>query len=129
MYSKINDNLDDILLYEEIDLDDAEIALVAYGGTAMAAVHAVSLAREQGIKLGLLKLQTIWPFPEERMKKLARDVGTIIVPELNFGQVRSEVERLSAGQSVIEGINKADGNQITPEEILAVVRRQQVSVS
>ncbi len=129
MYSKIEDNLDDILLYEEIELDDADIALIAYGGTAMAATRAVSLAREQGIKLGLLKLQTIWPFPEERVKKLAVDMDNIIVPELNFGQIRSEVERLAAGQSNIEGINKADGNQITPDEILTAIQKHLVAGS
>ena len=127
MHSKIEDNLDDILLYEEKHLEDADIALIAYGGTAMAADRAVSLARKEGIRLGLLKLQTIWPFPEERVRKLARNCPLIIVPELNFGQVRSEVERLSAGQTRIEGINKADGNQITPIEILNAVRSKLVS--
>jgi len=129
MYSKIEDNLDDILLYEEIELDDADIALVAYGGTAMAATRAVSLAREKGIKLGLLKLQTIWPFPEERVRKLAKDLNNIIVPELNFGQIRSEVERLAAGQSNVTGINKADGNQITPDEILTTIQKLMVAGS
>jgi len=129
MHSKIADNLDDILLYEEVALDDADIALVAYGGTAMAADHAVALAREQGIRLGLLKLQTIWPFPEQRVKKLAQNVRRIIVPELNFGQIRSEVERAGAGQAIVEGIHKADGNQITPAEILSLVTKQQAAVS
>ncbi|NOX70441.1 MAG: 2-oxoacid:acceptor oxidoreductase subunit alpha [Gammaproteobacteria bacterium] len=124
MHSKIEDNLDDILLYEEKQLDDAEIALIAYGGTSMAADHAVAIARQQGIKLGLLKLQTIWPFPEKRVKKLTENVNCIVVPELNFGQVRSEVERLSAGQAAVVGVNKADGNQITPAEILAEVTAQ-----
>lgn len=129
MHSKIEDNLDDILLYQEKQLDDAEIALVTYGGTAMAADHAVYMARQQGIKLGLLKLQTIWPFPEERVRELAGDVEHIIVPELNFGQIRAEVERLSAGQSTVTGINKADGNQITPDEILAAVKNPGVNGS
>ena len=124
MHSKIDDNLDDILLCEEKELVDAEIAMIAYGGTAMAADHAVSIARQQGIKLGLLKLQTIWPFPEERVRKLFKDTGRIIVPELNFGQIRGEVERLNTGIATVEGINKADGNQITPSEILDVVKQQ-----
>ena len=78
MHSKIDDNLDDILLFEEKELVDAEIAMIAYGGTAMAADHAVSIARQQGIKLGLLKLQTIWPFPEERVRKLLKDIGLLL---------------------------------------------------
>jgi 2-oxoglutarate ferredoxin oxidoreductase subunit alpha len=125
MSSKIDDNLDEILQWSETELEDAEIALVAYGGTARAAAHAVSLAREQGIKLGLLKLLTVWPFPEEVVRRLADQVQRIIVPELNFGQIRLEVERISAGRAVIEGINRADGLQISPEQILATVRNRE----
>lgn len=122
MHSKIDDNLDDILLYEEKHLDDAEIAILAYGGTAMAADHAVDLARHKGIRLGMLKLQTIWPFPEERVRQLADQVGQLVIPELNFGQVRREVERCCARKNVrIAGINRADGLQITPQEILSSV--------
>lgn len=125
MTSKIEDNLDQILLWEEMDLEDAKIALIAYGGTACAAAHAVTLAREQGIKLGLLKIQTIWPFPEETVKCVAEKVKRIIVPELNFGQIRLEVERINAGRATVEGINRADGLQITPEQILDVVRNRE----
>ncbi|MCK6579818.1 MAG: 2-oxoacid:acceptor oxidoreductase subunit alpha [Anaerolineae bacterium] len=122
MSSKIEDNLDVILDWEEIELDDAEVALVAYGGTARSAMHAVSLAREQGIKLGMIKIRTLWPFPEQVIRNLAGRVGTIIVPELNFGQIRLEVERLVAGRAAVRGINRADGIQISPEHILDVVR-------
>jgi len=125
MTSKIEDNLDQILLWEEMDLEDAKIALIAYGGTSCAAAHAVTLAREQGIKLGLLKIQTIWPFPEETVKCVAEKVKRIIVPELNFGQIRLEVERINAGRATVEGIHRADGLQITPEQILDVVRNRE----
>ncbi len=123
MASKINDNLDKILDWDEIELEDAEAALVAYGGTARAAAHAVTLAREQGIKLGMLKVRTIWPFPEAAVRRVAARVRHIIVPELNYGQIRLEVERLSAGRAAVVGVNRADGLQITPEQILAAVRR------
>lgn len=122
--SKINNHLDEILDWEEVELDDAEVALVAYGGTARAAAHAVTLARQQGIKLGLLKLLTIWPFAEAVVDQLADQVNRIIVPELNLGQIRFEVERISRGRASVEGINRADGLQITPEQILATVRGQ-----
>lgn len=121
MSSKINDHLDAILQWQETQLDDAEIALVAYGGTARAAAHAVTLAREQGIKAGLLKLLTIWPFADEAVRRVANQVERIIVPELNFGQIRLEVERVSAGRATVEGIHRADGLQITPEAILAAI--------
>ena len=125
MHSKIGDNLDEILLYEETQLDDAEIALVAYGGTSLAAAHAVTLAREQGIKLGLFKLQTIWPFPDAVIKRLAERVERIIVPELNFGQVRLEVERVAGGRAPVEGIHRADGRQISPRQIIDRVLAQE----
>ena len=125
MHSKIDDHLDEILLWEETQLDDAEITLIAYGGTSLAAAHAVTLAREQGINLGLLKLQTIWPFPDAMIKRLAGRVKRIIVPELNFGQVRLEVERAVAGLTPVEGIHRADGRQISPQQIVERVLDQE----
>jgi 2-oxoglutarate ferredoxin oxidoreductase subunit alpha len=122
MGSKISDNLDEILDWQEVEMDDAEIALVAYGGTSRAAHHAISLAREQGIKLGLVQIRTIWPFPEQLIRDVASNVQHIIVPELNFGQIRMEVERLAAGRVPVQGINRADGQQISPDQILDVVR-------
>ncbi len=123
MSSKLDYHLDEILQWEEVQLDDAEIALLAYGGTARAAAHAVTLAREAGIKLGLLRPITIWPFPEEAVRRLAGRVHTIVVPELNLGQIRYEVERLSAGRARVQGINRADGLHIAPEQILAVIQQ------
>ena len=121
MATKIDDHLDDIVQWQEVQLDDADIALVAYGGTARAAAHAVTLAREQGLKLGLLRPITMWPFPEAAVRRLAERVRRMIVPEMNLGQVRLEVERLSAGRAVVTGVNRADGLSITPEQILAAV--------
>lgn len=122
MATKIDDHLDDIVQWEEVQLDDAEVALVAYGGTARAAAHAVTLAREQGLKLGLLRPVTMWPFPEAAVRRLAERVRRIIVPEMNLGQVRLEVERLSAGRAAVTGVNRADGLSITPEQILAAAQ-------
>ena len=121
MITKINDHLDEILQWEEAQLDDSEIALVAYGGTARAAAHAVTLARAQGLKLGLLRPITLWPFPEAAVRRMAERVQRIVVPEMNLGQIRYEVERLSAGKAAVEGVNRADGLQITPEQILEKV--------
>jgi 2-oxoglutarate/2-oxoacid ferredoxin oxidoreductase subunit alpha len=122
MSTKLDAHLDEILAWDEVQLDDAEIALVAYGGTARAAAHAVALARDEGIRLGLLRPITIWPFPEAAVRQLAGRVRHLIVPELNLGQIRYEVERLSAGHASVTGVNRADGQQITPEQILAAVR-------
>jgi 2-oxoglutarate ferredoxin oxidoreductase subunit alpha len=123
MSSKLDHHLDDILQWEAVQLDDADIGLIAYGGTARAAAHAVTLARAAGLKVGLLRPITLWPFPEEAVRRLAPRVHTLVVPELNLGQIRLEVERLTAGQARVEGLHRADGLQITPDQILAVVQR------
>ena len=119
MNTKLAAHLDEILDWEEEALDDAEVAIVAYGGTARAAAHAVVLAREQGVKAGLFKPRTLWPFPEEAVRALARRVKRIVVAEMNMGQIRLEVERLAAGRAGVEGVHRADGLGITPEQILA----------
>ncbi len=125
MERKLQAHLDEILDYDEIALDDAETVIVAYGCTARAAAHAVSLARDEGHRVGLLKLKTIWPFADPVIDALAERCDRIIVPELNLGQVRPEVERVAAGRARVAGIHRADGKQITPQEILDVVLERQ----
>ncbi|MBL8288902.1 MAG: 2-oxoacid:acceptor oxidoreductase subunit alpha [Rubrivivax sp.] len=121
MTSKIDANLDDILEWEEDGLDDADVAVVSYGASARAAQHAVTLLRERGLKAGWLKLLTVWPFPEARMRALAAKVPRIVVPEMNLGQIRLEVERLAAGRARVQGVHRADGLAITPEQIVAAI--------
>jgi 2-oxoglutarate ferredoxin oxidoreductase subunit alpha len=72
------------------------------------------------MKAGLLRLKTVWPMPTERFAALAARAGRIIIPEMNYGQLRGEVERFTAGKPVI-GVNRADGEVITPESILKVM--------
>ncbi len=120
--AKINNNIQDILLYEEDNTDDAEIIVLAYGSTARSARSAVYSAREEGIKAGLFRPITIWPFPEEKVKQLSEKARRIIVPEMNLGQYIYEVERVAGGRCRVEGINRADGDIITPEEILDKVK-------
>jgi 2-oxoglutarate ferredoxin oxidoreductase subunit alpha len=124
MNRKIDDHLDEILDYDEIELEDADTAIVAYGCTARAAAHAVTLARREGMKVGLLKLKTIWPFADPVLDALAERTQRFVVPELNLGQIRAEVERVVAGRSRVVGIHRADGKQITPDEILEALQAQ-----
>ncbi len=104
--------------WEEIMLDDAEVAVVAYGIEARVAMGAVELARKKGIKAGLLKLITIWPFPDEVIRKLAERVGGIVVAEINLGQIYREVERASQGKIPLRGVFHAGGRIHTPQEVL-----------
>ncbi len=104
---------------EAYKLDDAEFAIVSFGTTARAAKAAVDLAREKGIKAGLLRVVTIWPSPEKTLNELAKSVKAILVPELNMGQYVLEVERCAQGACPVYRLNRANGHVIYPQEILA----------
>lgn len=114
---KLSANLDAILKYEEHQLEDAEVGIVAFGSTARTAQGAILLARERGIKAGLLKLLTLWPFPEGKVRNLGQRMP-LLVPELNMGQLVLEVERLSRNAIPL---NRYDGEPITPGEILSAL--------
>lgn len=120
---KIRKNADKITRCEEIMVDDADIVVVAYGIVARAALSAVKKARENGVKAGLLRLITIWPFPEKRVAKLAEQAKAMIVPEMNCGQMVLEVERAAKGTPV-ELLSKLGEEPHTPLEILDVIRRR-----
>ncbi len=120
--SKIDKYLDEIIQYEETDLDDAEIAIVTYGSSARSSRFALRRAREEGIRVGMLRIQTLWPFPIERITRLAEQVSNIIVPELNLGQIAHEVEHAAKGKAEIHRVNKITGEPINPEEILVKIK-------
>jgi 2-oxoglutarate ferredoxin oxidoreductase subunit alpha len=101
-------------------LDDAEIVVVAYGCTARSAQRAVREAREEGIPAGLLRLISIWPFPESLFQELGAKTETIIAAEMNLGQISREVQRV-IGRPV-QGIYHAGGEMIPPETILEAIR-------
>lgn len=122
MRDKVDRHRAEIVDHDEVQVDDADTVIVAYGCTARAAAHAVDVARARGEAVGLLKLRTIWPFDEAVIDRLAGRVDRFVVPELNLGQLRSEVERVVAGRALVQGINRTDGNQITPDEILTHLR-------
>jgi len=121
---KIEKNIKDILIYEEYFLDNAEVALIAYGSVARAAERSVKLAREKGLKVGLLKLLTIWPFCFEEVKRLAQQVDLILVPEMNLGQIVLEVERASQGKCRVIPYGRVDGELINPIEILGKIQEE-----
>lgn len=119
---KILKNLDKIIMVEEYRLEDAEIALISYGISARSSLAAVDEAREQGIKAGLLRLITVWPFPEEHIRRLAQKVKSLITVELNLGQIHLEVQRCAAGMAPAFLVGHAGGTVITPEQILQQMR-------
>ena len=115
---KVYANVDDIVDFEEYMLDDAEICVVAYGSTSRSARYAVNAAREQGVKAGMFRIKTFWPFPDKQIKALADKVKGFIVPEMNLGMCSLEIERCAQGKAQILGINRVDGEPINPEQIL-----------
>jgi 2-oxoglutarate ferredoxin oxidoreductase subunit alpha len=121
LMAKVEDNLDDIILYDEDIEKDDDIIVLSYGSTVRSAISAVNDAREKDLNAGWIKLKTIWPFPEEIVKDLAEKADTIIVPELNRGQLIREVERHVKGKADVIGINRDDGTLIKPEDVLAEI--------
>jgi 2-oxoglutarate ferredoxin oxidoreductase subunit alpha len=117
--NKILWHLDEVVDLERYDLEDAEVVVVAYGSTARPARAAVTMARDEGTRAGLLKLLTIWPFPTEEVRRLSEKARIILVPELNNGQIVGEVERSAVGGCEVVGLNRVDGGLITPEQIFA----------
>ncbi|MEW6725242.1 MAG: 2-oxoacid:acceptor oxidoreductase subunit alpha [Bacillota bacterium] len=119
---KVDSRVEELNIYEEENLDDAEIAVVAYGSTARTALRAARQAREQGLKVGVLRLMTIWPFPDHLIKRVADQTKRIIVSEMNLGQLVREVERAAGGRAKVEHLGRVDGELITPDQILAVIK-------
>lgn len=119
---KVEANKDDIIEFEEYQLDDAEVVIVAYGSTARSGRYAVNEARKQGIKAGMFRLKTFWPFPDKQIKALAGKVKGFIVPEMNLGMCSIEVERNAQGKAPVLGINRVDGEPINPDQILAKMK-------
>ncbi len=120
---KIERYRDDIIEVAELELGDAEIGVVAYGSTARSARRAVIMAREEGIKVGLLRPVTLWPFPEEQVTKLADQVKRIIVPEMNLGQVAQLVKCSAEGKTKVVPLTRVDGEPISPQQILDLLKK------
>ena len=102
----------------EIMLDDAELALFAYGSVARSARQAVLMCREEGIRVGLLEPTVLWPFPSEVVLDLAERVESILVAEMNLGQMAREVERSARCRTEIHRLNRVDGDPIAPPQIV-----------
>lgn len=120
VHRKITRNLHDIILYEEDGIESAHTVIVAYGATVRSARHAIKLARHRRHKVGMVALLTIWPFAEEVIDRISRTAKHIIVPEMNLGQLASEVERV-AGRNKVMRVNRANGEMVTPQMILDAI--------
>jgi 2-oxoglutarate ferredoxin oxidoreductase subunit alpha len=119
--AKINNHAADIVEVESYNVDKCKVAIVSYGCTSRAVYEAVERAEAEGIKIGFVRLKTIWPFPDEPVRRLSETAERIIVPEMNLGQVCREVQRVACESEVVP-LNKIGGGElITPEELLAEI--------
>ncbi len=122
LVDKIRLNRSDILKYEEVGVEDAEVIVCAYGITARIARLAVQQAQDEGIRAGLLRLITVWPFAEDRIRELAQQVKAFVVPEINYGQIVREVERCAAGKASTLLVPHMGGGVHSPQTILKAIK-------
>ena len=112
----------DIIQTKGYALEDAESVIISYGCSARSAMAAVELGRQQGLKIGLLQLLTIWPFPEDEVRQVLAKAKGVVVPELNLGQVLGEVQKLNSYATPLAGVNRVDSQLITPSEVLEALK-------
>ncbi|MCD6268847.1 MAG: 2-oxoacid:acceptor oxidoreductase subunit alpha [Deltaproteobacteria bacterium] len=122
LFTKIERGFRELCLVDYEFMDDAEHAIIAYGGMVLSARSALEQLRKSGRKVGLIKLGTLWPFPRFALEQYLPQLKTILVPELNMGQIYREVLRVNAGKAVVEKLNRVNGTIITPNEIVKTVK-------
>ncbi len=116
---KFEKYIDDITIVNKFMLDDADIVMVTFGCSVRSAKAAMKKAREKGIKVGLLQIVTVWPFPSKLVGEICKGKKAVIVPEMNLGQMAGEVKK--ATDIPVIGVNRVDSLIITPTEILAAI--------
>ena len=121
LQNKVRDAHEQIDLWEEEDLELAEVVVISYGITSRVAQRAIELARRRGLHIGKLRLISAWPFPEKKIRELARTVKALVVPELNLGQMVHEVERAAGGACRVLGVPHAGGGVHRPDDILGAI--------
>jgi len=109
---------------EELEMDDAEVAIFAYGSVSRSAKAAMRWARKQGVKVGLVRPVALWPFPTDAVRHMARQVRTVIVPEMNLRQMSWEVQAAIRGEAEVVSLGRVDGKLITPEQIQELIKAQ-----
>jgi len=123
LYNKVYKHLDEIIFYEEEQLDDADFVIISYGGSARSAKESIRELRENNIKVGLFRPITLWPSPEKQIKELGKKYRKIFVVEMNMGQYYSEVKKIVGNDAEVYSISKVNGELIEPKYIIESLRR------
>ena len=118
---KILKNRSKIVETEDYFLEDSEMALIAYGFTARTSLYVIKRLRKEGMKVGMLRLKTLWPFPEEAVRDLGRRVEKVVVPEMNLGQVAGEVKKYCPCDVI--PIGQTNGEVIRPEKMIEAIKK------
>jgi 2-oxoglutarate ferredoxin oxidoreductase subunit alpha len=120
---KILKYTDEIIEIQETNTDDADVVIVSYGATSRAASKAMDKAAKSGIKVGNLKLDTVWPFPDDRITELSKKVKAFVVPEMNYGQIVFEVERCTYGNANVAFVCQGDKGVENPDDLIRTITR------
>ena len=123
LVGKIDKNRDDIIDLDEDGIDGAQVVVCSYGISARVSRIAVQRARTEGIKVGMLRLITVWPFPEDRIRQISRRIGAFVVPEINRGQIALEVERCAGTRAQTITVPHMGGRVHNPDAILRAIER------
>jgi len=121
LQEKIKKNADKIILFEEEQIEGADVVVVSYGITSRVAQRAIEMARNKGVRVGKFRIITAWPFPEKPIAAIAAKVKGLVVPEINLGQMVREVERAAAGKAEVRLVAHAGGSVHRPEDILQAI--------
>jgi len=122
LIDKIDNNVNTITRYKEHFMEGAEYVLVSYGSSARSAIHLAKSRRAKGEKIGVLELQSIWPFPSELVKEKCADAKAVLVVEMNMGQVMAQVKAAVRKPNRVFLANRIDGQLITPSDIKKLLR-------
>jgi len=123
LIEKITKNADKIVRFDEENTDGADVVVICYGITARVARMGIDMAMKKGVKVGVIRLIVVWPFPEKRIRELAKKIKAFVVPEINYGQMVLEVERCSGGKAAAICVPHGGGGVHDPQDICdAIVR-------
>ena len=122
LVDKLENRANEIARYKEYHLEDAEIVMISYGSSARSALHVVENRRKRGERMGLLELQTLWPFPSEIVRQKCAHAKSVVVVEMNMGQIMQSVKLAVAQPERVFLANRIDSNFITPSDIMNILR-------
>jgi len=122
LVDKIENSVNDIAMYKEYFMEDAQYVLVSFGASARSAIHLAKNRRARGVKIGVLELQTLWPFPADIVREKCANAKAVIVVEMNMGQVVTQVKNAVDNPGKVFLANRIDGQLISPTDIKTALR-------